>query len=91
MGDPPGRGGGDDAYSGLAWSDDARTLAFVRPGGPRQINQVVLYDVASAKSAVLTSDRYESFDPTFSPDGREIAFHSWRGGSRDLSARSGSR
>ena len=76
--DAGSRGGGDDAYSGLAWSDDSGTLAFVRPGGPRQINQVLLHDVARGRSTVLTSDRYESFDPAFSPDGRWLYFLSNR-------------
>lgn len=76
--DAGSRGAGDDAYSGLAWSADSRALAFVRPGGPRQINQLVLHDTASARQAVLTSDRYESFDPAFSPDGRWLYFLSNR-------------
>jgi serine/threonine-protein kinase len=32
----------------------------------------------------LTTDRADDFAPDPSPDGREIAFHSWRSGSRDI-------
>jgi Tol biopolymer transport system component len=32
----------------------------------------------------LTTDSADDFFPDVSPDGREIAFHSWRGGSRDI-------
>ena len=32
----------------------------------------------------LTTDPSDDFFPDISPDGREIAFHSWRGGSRDI-------
>ena len=32
----------------------------------------------------LTSDSSDDFWPAPSPDGREVAFHSWRGGSRDI-------
>src|SRR5690606_24145443 len=76
--DAGGRGGGDDAYSGLAWSDDSRVLAFVRPGGPRQINQLAIHDLARGRTEVLTSDRYESFSPAFSADGRWLYFLSNR-------------
>ena len=32
----------------------------------------------------LTTDSSDDFFPDPSPDGREVAFHSWRGGSRDI-------
>ena len=32
----------------------------------------------------LTTDRADDFAPDPSPDGREVAFHSWRSGSRDI-------
>jgi Tol biopolymer transport system component len=32
----------------------------------------------------LTTDLSDDFFPSPSPDGREVAFHSWRGGSRDI-------
>lgn len=76
--DAGSRGGGDDAYGRVAWSSDGRRLAFARPGGPRQIDQVVLHDVASGRSATLTSDRYVSFDPAFSRDGKWLYFLSDR-------------
>lgn len=32
----------------------------------------------------LTTDPADDFTPNVSPDGREVVFHSWRSGSRDL-------
>ena len=32
----------------------------------------------------LTTDSSDDFSPALSPDGREVAFHSWRSGSRDI-------
>jgi eukaryotic-like serine/threonine-protein kinase len=32
----------------------------------------------------LTTDPADDFQPSLSPDGREVAFHSWRSGNRDI-------
>jgi tricorn protease len=68
----------DDAYGPPAWSVDGKWIAFARPGGPREVNQIVLRSLADERSMVLTSDRYESFSPTFSPDGEWLYFLSNR-------------
>jgi len=68
----------DDAYAAVAWSPDGRYLALVRVDSPRLLNQIVLLDRRSGRKATLTSDRYESFAPAFSRDGRWLYFLSNR-------------
>lgn len=65
-------------YRDVTWSPDSRTLAFVRPDSPLRRPQVVLYDVGAGRAHVVTSDRYESYSPAFSPDGRWLWFLSDR-------------
>jgi tricorn protease len=69
---------GDDAYSNVVWSHDSRYLAVTRSDTPRQLEQIVLIDVASGQRATLTSDRYTSSSPEFSRDGRWLYFLSDR-------------
>ena len=72
----------DDArgrpYRDIQWSPDSRTLALVRSDTPVRRWQLVLYDLESDEAHVLTSDRYESYSPAFSPDGRWLYFLSDR-------------
>jgi tricorn protease len=70
--------GGDDVFESVAWSPDGRHLAVVRADTARLIGQIVLIDSSSGRRQVLTSDRYESFAPVFSPDGRWLYFLSNR-------------
>lgn len=69
---------GDDARDGLAWSDDSRWLAFARPDSRALRDQIVVLEVASGRKATVTSDRYESYAPVFSPDGEWLYFLSDR-------------
>jgi tricorn protease len=68
----------DDAYDGVAWSADSRYLALARVDSARLRTQIVLLDRDRGTRATLTSDRYESFSPAFSPDGRWLWFLSNR-------------
>jgi tricorn protease len=72
----------DDArgmtYRDVVWSPDSRTLALVRSDTPLRRSQLVLYDVGAGRAHVVTSDRYESYSPAFSPDGRWLWFLSDR-------------
>jgi len=69
---------GDDAYQAVSWSSDSRYLAVARENSARRLNQIVLMDLRSQRSEVLTTDRYESFAPAFSSDGQWLYFLSNR-------------
>jgi tricorn protease len=58
--------------SQIAWAPDSRRLAHVsdRDGAPH----VFLYDFASSKETQLTSGAAGDVAPTFSPDGKSLAF-----------------
>ena len=68
----------DDSYAAVTWSADGRLLAFVRPDSARLIDQLHVHDVKSGRGEVVTSDRYESFAPSFSRDGDFLYFLSNR-------------
>jgi tricorn protease len=70
--------GGDDAYRDLAWSPDSQALAFVRADSRAGRDQVLLHHLDTQRNDVLSSDRYESFAPAFSADGRWLYFLSDR-------------
>lgn len=83
----PDTGGNSKIYSGgiglssyedLNWSADSKLLAFTLNPSRQSRSQVVLYSLAEQKSAVLTSDKYTSFAPAFSPDGLWLYFASDR-------------
>lgn len=65
-------------YQDIVWSPDSRYLALTKTeiGSPRP--QVVLLQLDGGKTAVLTSDKYESFSPAFSADGEWLYFLSNR-------------
>ncbi len=70
--------GEDDSYEDVAWSADSRYLAWSRPASSRLRPQILLAELASLHGEALTSDRYESFSPSFSPDGKWLYFLSNR-------------
>jgi tricorn protease len=69
---------GDAPRDGLAWSADGRHLAFARPDSTARRSQIIVVELASGRRATLTSDRYESYAPAFSPDGQWLYFLSDR-------------
>ncbi|MEE4295977.1 MAG: S41 family peptidase [Wenzhouxiangella sp.] len=71
--DSMGRG-----YAGIVWSADSQMLAVVRPDTSIQRRQLVLIEIPDGTTHALTSDRYESFSPSFSPDGQWLYFLSNR-------------
>ncbi|RUO32673.1 S41 family peptidase [Aliidiomarina sanyensis] len=73
-GSMPSRG-----YSDVQWSADGSLLTFTienRTAPSR--NQVVLYDIASQEHVIVTSEKYESYSPAFSTDGKWLYFLSER-------------
>jgi Tol biopolymer transport system component len=56
----------------IAWSPDGKQLAV--SGAHGGISDLYLVDWATGAERALTSDKYADLQPTFSPDGRTIAF-----------------
>ena len=65
-------------YDDILWSPDSRVLAVSRADTAQQRRQLVLIEIDNGRTHVLSSDRYESFSPGFSPDGRWLFFLSNR-------------
>ena len=62
----------------VTWSPDSRALVLVRPEGHAIRDQLLLYTLADQKLLPLTSDRYDSASPAFTPDGKWLYFLSDR-------------
>lgn len=62
----------------VAWSADSRYLSFVRSDSRLLRSQIFLYEPATAKKARLTGDRFGSYSPAFTPDGKWLYFLSDR-------------
>jgi tricorn protease len=63
----------------LTWSADSRYLAYQRAdSAASERTQLFLYEPASRTRQRLTSDRYNSFSPAFTPDGKWVYFLSDR-------------
>jgi tricorn protease len=54
---------------GMIWSPDSKWLAYVVPAG-NFFRQIKLHNIAEADSFLVTSDRFDSFDPAWSMDGQ---------------------
>ena len=62
---------------GFAWSPDSQWLAYA-VDGENQFRRVYLHHIDSDKSAAVTTDRYDSFSPAWSADGKFLYFLSNR-------------
>jgi len=69
---------GVDKHDEILWSGDSKNLALVRAATTEQREQIGLYNLASKQLAFVTSDRYTSRSPVFSPDGKWLYFLSAR-------------
>lgn len=69
----------------LAFSPDSRYLVYSFSGA-NDFNQLRLYDTKTEKTTPLTTDRYNSFSPTFAPDGKFLYFLSDRAFSSKVSS-----
>src|SRR6266511_2809098 len=81
---------GDAQYSLLypAISPDATKVAVRRQDAAKAPPQVWIYDVARGTGRRLTTDSANEGQPAFSPDGRRIAYLSYRNGLGDIFIRS---
>jgi tricorn protease len=64
-------------FGDLAWSPDGRWLAFVQ-GASNGFSQIALYEAETGRTAELTNDRIDSYNPAWSPDGQWLYFLSDR-------------
>jgi len=62
----------------VVWAPDGRTLAIVRADTNHRLEQVLLHSVAEGRTVTVTSDKYTSFAPAFTPDGKWLYFLSNR-------------
>ncbi|CDG84559.1 S41 family peptidase [Janthinobacterium agaricidamnosum] len=69
---------GVDKHEEVLWSPDSKNLAVVRVASNEQREQIGLYNLQSKQLDFVTSDRYTSSSPVFSPDGRWLYFLSAR-------------
>jgi tricorn protease len=64
-------------FGDIQWSPDSRWLAYSAPAD-NLTTVMYLYNAASAAIAPVTTDRYDSFSPAWSPDGKWLYFLSNR-------------
>jgi tricorn protease len=67
----------EGGFADVTWSPDGKWLAYATPD-TNQMARLHLYSVESAKSTPVTSNRYDSYSPEFSPDGKWLYFLSDR-------------
>ena len=66
-------GGFDD----VTWSPDGKFLAYTAPDR-NQMTRLYLYEPSSARITPVSSDRYDTYSPEWSPDGKWLYFLSDR-------------
>ncbi|RUO23849.1 peptidase S41 [Aliidiomarina minuta] len=71
-------GWGHRPYADISWSADSNLLAFTQSHKDGSRPQVILYSLADEQQQRITSGKYESFSPAFSPDGHWLYFLSNR-------------
>jgi tricorn protease len=67
----------DGGFQNLAWSPDSHWLAW-SVSGENTFNRIFLYRVETGVTTALTTDRYNSWSPAWSRDGKWIYFLSDR-------------
>jgi Tol biopolymer transport system component/DNA-binding winged helix-turn-helix (wHTH) protein len=63
------------AHEGLSWSPDGRSLAIVDRSSPGDRVGIFVLDIVTGAKKRLTPATHAAIQPTFSPDGRTIAFN----------------
>jgi len=64
-------------FADLRWSPDSQWLAYVEAAN-NQFQQIKIFNVATGEIRPITSDRYDSVNPTWSSDGKWLYFLSDR-------------
>ncbi|MGS0729817.1 S41 family peptidase, partial [Shewanella sp. 0m-11] len=72
------QGEGLGPYADIVWSGDSRFIALTKAEMGKARPQIVLYSLKEHRAESLTSDKYESFSPSFSVDGDWLYFLSNR-------------
>ncbi|WP_273021409.1 S41 family peptidase [Rheinheimera sp.] len=71
-------GVGLSGYDDISWSADSKLLSFTLNPLDQSRSKVVLYQLSTGDSAVVTSDKYDAYSAAFSPDGLWLYFLSNR-------------
>ncbi|MBM7074216.1 PDZ domain-containing protein [Shewanella sp. 202IG2-18] len=71
-------GQGLGPYADVRWSADDQFIAVTKAAIGKLRPQVVLYSLVENKEVAVTTDKYESFSPSFSSDGKWLYFLSSR-------------
>jgi len=64
-------------FDDLAWSPDSRWLAYVG-GASNGFSRILVHEAGTGRTAELTNDRVDSYNPAWSPDGKWLYFLSDR-------------
>jgi tricorn protease len=67
----------DGDFEAVRWSPDSRWIAF-DVNGPNLLSRVSICEAATGRVTAVTSDRYDSGSPAWSPDGKWLYFLSDR-------------
>ena len=59
----------EGGFADVRWSPDGKWLAYRAPAA-NQLARIHLYEVETGRSTAVTTDRYDSYSPEFSPDGK---------------------
>jgi tricorn protease len=60
-----------DELNGMAWSPDSRWIAYAADSD-NSFDQIKIYEIESGESHLITTDRYDSWNPVWSVDGEWI-------------------
>jgi serine/threonine-protein kinase len=76
---------GSQVIESMQVSRDGKWLLYdSNRNGNSDIYRVAIGSAPGATAETLTSEPFDEFQPSLSPDGRYVAYHSWRTGSRDI-------
>ncbi len=68
----------------MDWSPDGSQFVYQSAKDEKGNHQVFLYTLATGENVSLTDGSFGNADPSFSYDGKQIAFVSWRDGNAEI-------